>query len=107
MMDGKDSVFDFKPKRTPTQITAFVDEFNKYYGVNNSFLHCWIFHIEIRAAGSSVSQRRYMRSVGIEYKGGDTFFQSRLVITNTDVVHTYAELHATHCLRKHGPICMQ
>jgi hypothetical protein len=33
-----------------------------------SFLHCWIFHIEMQAAGSFVSQRRHMRSIGIECK---------------------------------------
>jgi hypothetical protein len=37
MMDGKDSVFDFNPKRTPTQnrrrLPAFVDEFNKSFVV--------------------------------------------------------------------------
>ncbi len=56
----------------------------------------------MRAAGSSVSQRRDRRSVGIECKGRDKVFQRRLLTTNTDVEHTYAELNVTYYLRKLG-----
>jgi hypothetical protein len=88
------------------RLSAFVDEFNKSFvllvtGVKLVFStveYLVIFHIEMRAAGSDVSQWRDRMSVGIECKRHDKVFQSCLGTTNTDVVRTYNMLtHGTAC----------
>jgi hypothetical protein len=67
------------PRQGPTQITCFCWWIQQILCVVGHwreiwFLHCWIFHIEMRAAGSSVSQRRDRRLAGIECKGRDKVF---------------------------------
>ncbi len=58
------------------------------------FFHCWIFHIDMRTAGSSVSQRRDKRSVGIECKGRDKFFSASFTY---DQHRRSAHLRGTEC----------